>query len=124
MLFRGLEIDFDIYDVQQAQEYEQALENVLAACEQHVPDEGLADGIRRQCNVVFDFFDDLFGEGFHTELFGDKTNLMTCLDAFQEFTDAVNEQKTALSTRLEQLAPNHAARRMAPRKSSSTAPKR
>ena len=82
MVFRNIEVDFDIYDADTAEVYEGAVQTVL---ESAVPKEGesLADGIRRQCNTVFAFFDTLFGDGFHKELFGQRTNMMECLQAFK-----------------------------------------
>lgn len=113
MKFKGLELDFDIYDADQAEAYEAALSRVVEESAREVPGETLSGGIRRQCGVVFDFFDELFGEGAHKELFGDKTNLTVCLDTFKEFTDLVNAQSGALAERMKEYAPNRAVRRAA-----------
>lgn len=121
MVFRNIEVDFDIYDADTAEVYEGAVQTVL---ESAVPKEGesLADGIRRQCNTVFVFFDTLFGDGFHKELFGQRTNMMECLQAFKEFLELVSKQReqlTALTAEIQSAqtaAPNRAARRAAPRR--------
>ena len=121
MVFRNIEVDFDIYDADTAEVYEGAMQTVL---ESAVPKEGesLADGIRRQCNTVFAFFDTLFGDGFHKELFGQRTNMMECLQAFKEFLELVSKQReqlTALTAEIQSTqtaAPNRAARRAAPRR--------
>ena len=121
MVFRNIEVDFDIYDADTAEVYEGAVQTVL---ESAVPKEGesLADGIRRQCNTVFAFFDTLFGDGFHKELFGQRTNMMECLQAFKEFLELVSKQReqlTALAAEIQSTktaAPNRAARRAAPRR--------
>lgn len=97
MKFRDLELDFDIYDAENAEAYETALKAVTEECAKTVQGEGLADGIRRQCGAVFAFFDSLFGEGFHRELFGDRTNLRDCLEAFKEFIDLAAPQKEDLA---------------------------
>lgn len=115
MQFRDLELDFDIYDADQAEAYEAALRNVQEKSANKIPDEGLSDSIRRLCGIVFDFFDDVLGDGAHKEIFGDKTNLNTCMDAFQEFKEAVNGQKDAMMARIQQPSPNRAARRAASR---------
>ena len=111
MEFRGLELDFDIYDADQAEAYEDALQTVQEESAKKVPGEGLAAGIRRQCGIVFDFFDDLFGEGTHRQIFGEKVNLGICLDAFKEFTDLVNAQKDAMAAKVQQYTPNRETRR-------------
>lgn len=121
MVFRNIEVDFDIYDADTAEVYEGAVQTVL---ESAVPKEGesLADGIRRQCNTVFAFFDTLFGDGFYKELFGQRTNMMECLQAFKEFLELVSKQReqlTALTAEIQSAqtaAPNRAARRAAPRR--------
>lgn len=121
MVFHNIEVDFDIYDADTAEVYEGAVQTVL---ESAVPKEGesLADGIRRQCNTVFAFFDTLFGDGFHKELFGQRTNMIECLQAFKEFLELVSKQReqlTALTAEIQSTqtaAPNRAARRAAPRR--------
>lgn len=110
MTFRGMDLDFDIYDADTAERYEAAVEAVSAASAV-VEGETLSTSIRRQCSVVFDFFDGLFGDGFHKELFGARTNLMECLDVFAEFMAAVDAQRQALTARVNKYTPNRAARR-------------
>lgn len=121
MLFKDIELDFDIFDAETADAYEEAVKKSRAAAASK-PGESLGNTIRRQCNAVFDFFDDLFGDGFHKELFGDKTNLMECVGTFRDFVQAVNAQKSALDALMQEVAadnaaaaPNRAARRAAAR---------
>lgn len=121
MVFRDMELDFDIFDADTAEAYEEAVKAVQKTAVKK-PEETLADAIRRQCSGVFQFFDDLFGEGFHKDLFGERTNLMECIGAFREFVKLVDDQKTALTEMMAQVeaerpqaAPNRAARRAAAR---------
>lgn len=113
MKFRDKELDFDLFDVETAEAYEAAVAAVQEANTNPPKGEPLSQTIRRQCGIVFDFFDDLFGEGFHKELFGERTNLLECLDTFTEFTAAVNAQKAQLDERISKVTPNRAARRAA-----------
>lgn len=115
MKFRDKELDFDLFDAETAEAYEAAVEAVQEANANAPKSETLSQTIRRQCAIVFDFFDDLFGDGFHKELFGDHTNLMECVDAFAEFTAAVDVQKAQLGEKISKYvpAPNRAARRAA-----------
>jgi len=119
MLFKDMELDFDIFDAETADAYEAAVKKTKAAAVKK-PGETLGDAIRRQCNAVFNFFDDLFGDGFHKDLFGEKTNLMECIGTFREFVKAVDAQKGALDALMQEVtadntaaAPNRAARRAA-----------
>lgn len=117
MIFKDMELDFDIFDAETADLYVDA---VKTARDEAVKKAGetLGDAIRRQCNAVFNFFDTIFGEGFHKELFGPRTNLMECIGTFRDFIKAVDEQKAALDTMMKEVeadtaAPNRAARRAA-----------
>lgn len=119
MIFRDIELDFDIFDADTAEAYEAAVQETR---DMSVKKEGEALGacIRRQCGAVFTFFDALFGEGFHKELFGERTNLLECIGTFREFIQAVDEQKKGLDTLVAEVeaergAPNRAARRAAAR---------
>lgn len=109
MTFRGHELDFDLFDAETAEAYEEGVRRVQEA---DMPKgETLAQTIRRQCSLVFDFFDDLFGDGFHKELFGERTNLTECIDAFAEFAAAVDAQKAQLNEKVSRYTGNRAARR-------------
>ena len=105
MVFRNIEVDFDIYDADTAEVYESAVQTVL---ENAVAKEGesLADGIRRQCNTVFAFFDTLFGDG---------TNMMECLQAFKEFLELVSKQREQLTALTAEIQSEHTANRAARR---------
>lgn len=113
MKFRDRELDFDLFDADTAEAYEEAVERVQEANANAPKGEALSQTIRRQCEIVFDFFDDLFGDGFHRELFGERTNLMECVDALAEFTAAVDAQKAQLNEKISKYTPNRAARRAA-----------
>lgn len=115
MLFREKELNFDIYDAETAEKFEVATERVEAAGGK-VEGETLSAAIRRQCNAIFMFFDGLFGEGFHRELFGERTNLLECLDAFSEFMALADAQQMAISDRMSKYLPNRAGRRASAKK--------
>ncbi len=119
MKFRDMEVDFDIFDADAAEDYESAVKQVRAESVV-VPGETLASAIRRQCGAVFAFFDAVLGEGAHKVIFSERTNLIECLEAFREFVMAVDERKAELNTMLAEVeaetaavtpAPNRAQRR-------------
>ncbi|ADL53211.1 DUF6673 family protein [Clostridium cellulovorans] len=103
-------IDLDIFDVDVAEKYENALkkiENIAA----EVKNLGMADSIRKQCNAIFNVFNTLFGEGTDKKIFGDKVNLLVCIKAFEELVVQVNEQKKELDNIANKYSPNRAQRR-------------
>ena len=95
MVFKGFEIDFDIYDADTAESYENALKHVQTAMTPQ-DNETWSSCVRRVCNEIFDFFDTLIEPGIHRELFGDRVNYLDCLDAFKEFNGLVTAQKSKL----------------------------
>ena len=46
--------------------------------------------IRAQCTAVFNFFDEVFGDGTAKKVFGKSVNLTTCLNAYEDIIKAVN----------------------------------
>jgi hypothetical protein len=115
-----MEVEFDIFDADDADAYEEALQKVREEGSKKEDGETMGDVIRRQCDAVFNFFDDLFDDDFHKQLFGEKTNLVECIEAFRDFVKAVEGQKSQLvglmaevKADAPQVAPNRAARRAA-----------
>lgn len=74
-----------------------------------------SQAIRIQCRAIFEFFNNIFGDGTDKELFGDKTDLMICMNAFEEITNNVIAAKNALADSLKskakQYTPNRQQRR-------------
>ena len=111
MIINGVELeDLDIYDVEVAEKYEKALKTV-----QEVPDKvdsmGLSEGIRYQCNLIFAFFNTMFGDGTDKLVFGNRVNLLICVKAFEELVTQVNEQKKEIEKLSNKYSPNRAQRR-------------
>lgn len=102
--------DLDIYDVEIAEKYEKALKNI-EGIEKKVKDLNFVEGIRTQCNAIFDVFNTLFGEGTAEKVFGNKVNLLTCLKAFEELVIQINEQKQEIESMASKYTPNRAKRR-------------
>ena len=105
--------DLDIYDVDTAEKYEIAVKKVQEEAEESkkLEDTGLSAMIRMQCNAVFNCFNTIFGEGTDKKIFGAKVNLMTCLKAFEELIENVNEQKKELEKLSNKYSPNRAQKR-------------
>lgn len=110
MNFRDMELDFDIFDADTADDYTTALERAKARFVDKKDGEIVGDAIRRQCHAVFDFFDELFEPGFHKEIFGERTNLILCMEAFRDFVDDVDTQKEKINTILAEAQAKNAER--------------
>lgn len=111
MKINGVELeDLDIFDLEIAGKYENALKNVEDMSEK-VKGMTVAESIRTQCNAVFNVFNELFGKGTDKKVFGNKVNLLTCLKAFEELVVQMNEQKSEIEKIANKYSPNRAARR-------------
>ena len=45
--------------------------------------------IHRQCEAIFDFFEEVFGDGTAKIVFGDSVNLKICVDAYAEASNGI-----------------------------------
>lgn len=113
IVINGSELEFDALDADTVEAYEKALENVNVSVEriQSEKDIKLSDSIRQQCEAVFDFFDDVFGDGTSDILFDGHCNLNNCLDAFEICITSVDEQKKAFTDKFSKYMPNREQRR-------------
>jgi len=102
--------DIDILDLEVAEKYEKALKDIEGLA-QKLKGKGLAECIRTQCNAVFDVFNMLFGEGTDKKVFGDRVNLMDCLQAFEELVKYMNARNEDIEKMASKYSSNRAARR-------------
>lgn len=110
MIINGVELeDLDIYDVEVAEKYEKVLENINKP--QKVEGLKTSTVIRKQCESIFNVFNELFGEGTDKKVFGDRVNLKICLEAFASLVDQINSQKEELDSIVSKYSPNRAQRR-------------
>lgn len=99
----NVELEYDVFDLDFAEKYEYGLISVQKQAQVKDNTKKLSDVIKTQCNAVFDFFDDLFGEGTSEAVFGQKTNLMTCLMAFKTVTEAIEAQVTETTPLIDEI---------------------
>ncbi|NFS29019.1 AP endonuclease [Clostridium botulinum] len=91
MLINNVEIeDLDLLDADVAERYQGALEKMEKA--KKIETTNLAEIIRNECGKVFDFFNEVFGEGTDKKIFGNKTNYRECENAFKELVDYANKE--------------------------------
>lgn len=111
MVINNVEVgELDIYDADVMEKIEKSLIRIQEEANKSVKLKA-SESIRKQCNAVFDCFNDLFGEGTDKKVFGNKVNLLICLTAFEELIDNINEQKTQLARLSSKYSSNRASRR-------------
>lgn len=111
MIINNIELeDIDIYDLEVAEKYEKAIKTVQESSIK-VDEMSLSQGIRLQCNLIFDVFNSVFGEGTDKKIFGDRVNLLICLKSFEELVTQVNEQNKEIEKMANKYSSNRAQRR-------------
>lgn len=109
-----VELEFDLMDADDAEKFEKEIKDLQAKEDTEkvkAKNYTMAESIRKQCNLVFDFFDALFGEGTAKKLFGDKTNYRSCMEALAQVMEYAAKQTTELQKEMAKYSPNRATRR-------------
>ena len=105
----GTKLELDIFDVETHELLERAFRAVQIGVADAQQKATTTEQIRYQCEVVYDFFDEVFGEGVADEVFEGKMNLLKCLDAFAKVIEYTTEQKkqlTELTDKYTTIAPS------------------
>ncbi len=93
--------DLDVGDADVMEMYESKINEVHEKTSAiNVKNKTQSQVIREQCHIIFEFFNDMFGEGTDRKVFGDKTNVLICYEAYIELVNKVNKAKSGLSEKL------------------------
>ena len=108
----GEEFELDFLDANEMEHVEDALKKTNKKI-QEAKYVGLtqSQAIRKQCQIIFDFFDEVFGEGTHKRIFKGKCNLAMALNAFGEVIKAKNNSVQEIRAIRDKYSPNRAQRR-------------
>lgn len=92
MLINNVELpDIDVSDALVMENYESAHDKVAKKMNNlDINGKRRSELIRIQCEAVFEFFEDVFGEGAAKKVFGESVNLTTCLNAYEAVVIVVN----------------------------------
>lgn len=102
MILNGYKVEIDNTDAEFSEKYEDALEklqkqeNELQEQLKSLKGKNVrSKAIRMQCQSIFDFFDNVLGEGTHEKIFKGKVSLKLCIDTLEEFVANVIAQDKA-----------------------------
>lgn len=113
---RNVELEFDFNDADDMEKFENAIEKAQQDLN-NVKTEGNKTSvvIRESCKVIFDCFNKIFGDGTDKKVFGNKTNLNICIEAFKDLIEARIEQENQFTEEINNIekkySPNRATRR-------------
>lgn len=112
MIINNIELeDIDMLDADVAEKYENALYIMQDRSNESKEELSLAEVIRKECNLVFDFFNEVFGQGTDKKVFGTRTNYRECLEAFEQVVKYAGEQKKDIDKVMGKYSSNRANRR-------------
>ena len=91
MIVNGVTIsDPDVADAAFVERFENAQQTCVEKMEAVAKEKiKWSESIRRQCEAVFQFFEDVFGEGAAKTVFGESVNLRICIDAYAEASNGI-----------------------------------
>ncbi len=106
-ILNGKEYELDLFDVDVMEHYETATLNsakkMIEMGKSKDKCQKLSDVMKIGCDIIFDFFDNVFGKGTAENIFDGKRNYKLCLNTYKE----CNEQykKFAIENLPEELNP-------------------
>lgn len=89
---QGVKLEAALLNPKVAKRFDEGLRQVVEKANESAKLEVGAEAIEAQCNAVIQFIDDIFGPGSAKEVFGEETDLLTCLDAFGEMAELYDKQ--------------------------------
>lgn len=112
MKIRGIEVNFNFLDADDAERFEKEAEKVVKECETKEKQQmSYSQTIREECMVIDNFFDNVFGIGISKKMFNGKYNLEDHLKAFEDIVKEKLEQQKGLQSTFYRYQPNREQRR-------------
>ncbi|WP_300902234.1 DUF6673 family protein [uncultured Clostridium sp.] len=116
----NVELNMDVFDADFSEKVEAEMEKVVK--ESKNSDNRFKQGglkrsqyLKQQCKIIFDFFDNIWGEGTHKKIFEERSNLKECIIAFERFVNAYKEENEKEAKEMQELtakySPNRVQRR-------------
>lgn len=89
----GATVELDILtDPDVVKTYEDSIDEILEKVSKASLEEKASDGIRMQCEAIMNAVQNVFGEEVKNKISGKRTNLIKCLDVFEEYMNLYPEQ--------------------------------
>lgn len=92
----GKSFELDVFEEDTARLYSEAFKR-LEEDEKKIKHTGdLVEQIRSYCQVFYNLFDNIFGEGAGIEILGKKRSVSVCNETYDNFLSFVSEQRKAV----------------------------
>lgn len=112
MKIRNIEFDFNFFDADDFEKFERELIVVKEKCQkEEIKNLKVSEVIKKECKIIKDFFDNVFGEGTAFKIFGEKNNLQDCISAYEDIVNEKIKQQQDLQNTFDKYSPNRSQRR-------------
>lgn len=112
MKIRNIEVDFDFLDADDMEKFEKEAEKVKEECKNKENKEmSYSELLRAECEIINNFFDNVFGNGISEKIFKGKNNLSDHIKAFEDIVNEKIAQQNELNSAFERYQPNRVERR-------------
>ena len=120
MRIKDIEVNFSFTDADDIERFENEARKVEEKAKNYEKKEiSVSEAIREECNVIEEFFDNVFEKGISQKLFKGKKDIADHINLFQDIVNAKLEQTKGLQNiydNLDRYIPNRETRRYNNRK--------
>lgn len=120
MIIKDIEVNFSFTDADDIERFENEARKVEEKAKNYEKKEmSASEAIREECNVIEEFFDNVFEKGISQRLFKGKKDIAEHINLFQDIINAKIEQTKGMQNiydNLERYMPNRETRRYNNRK--------
>lgn len=120
MRIKDIEVKFSFTDADDIERFENEAKKVEEKAKNYEKKEmSTSQAIREECNVIEEFFDNVFEKGISQKLFNGKKDIAEHINLFQDIVSAKLEQTKGLQNiydNLDRYMPNRETRRYNNRK--------
>ena len=96
MKLKDIEVDFSFTDADCLERLEKASKKVKEEAGKHKTEEmSLSEAIRKECRIINDFVDEVFGDGIAEKVFKGKSDLQEHMKLFEDIMNAKIEMTKA-----------------------------
>ena len=96
MKLKDIEVDFSFTDADCLERLEKASKKVQEEAKEHKKEEmSLSEAIRKECGIINNFIDEVFGEGIAEKVFKGKNDLQEHMELFTDIMNAKIEMTRA-----------------------------
>lgn len=89
---QGKEVQAALLNPEVTKKFEDGFNAVLKKYNEAILEETGSVGIKKQCEAVIDYVTDIFGKDSARRVFGEQTDLLTCLDILEEMQEMYEKQ--------------------------------